>query len=169
MLASERDQLKKEIWEFADRFKQDRSGLLPALQHIQSEYRYISPYAMQEVAHAFLIHPVEVHGVVSFYSFLSTVKKGKFIVRLCQTISCDMAGKAALATQLENELGIKFGQTTADGMFTLEYTNCLGMCDQGPAMLVNEEVYTKVTPEAVAEIIDGYVKKFGAHATEEEN
>jgi len=168
MLAFERDQLRKEIHEIAEKFQRDRNGLMPVLHHIQNAYRCISPYAMQEVAHAFNIHPVEVHGVVSFYSFFSTEKKGKFIIRLCQTISCDMANKAALAKQLENELGIKFGQTTRDGMFTLEYTNCLGMCDQGPAMLVNDEVYTKVKPESVAEIIDSYVKKFGAHATQEE-
>ena len=167
MLAFQRDQLKNEIWTMAKEWENHRGGLLPVLQHIQRKYRYISPEAMQETAAAFRIHPVEVQGVVSFYSFLSTEKKGKFIVRLCQTISCDMAGKEALARQLENDLGIKFGQTTPDGMFTLEYTNCLGMCDRGPAMLVNDEVYTKVAPENVAEIIDTYVKKFGAHVLQE--
>ncbi len=165
MLASEKDQLQHAIQTIAKEHQNRRSGLLPVLQHIQKEFRYISPEAMQEVADAFNIHPVEVHGVVSFYSFLTCEKKGKFIIRLCQTISCDMAGKRTLARQLETELGIKFGQTTKDGMFTLEYTNCLGMCDQGPAMLVNDEVYTKVTPESVSEIIESYVKKFGAHVT----
>ena len=148
-------------------FSWQRNGLLPALQHIQTNYHHISPHAMQEVASAFGIHPVEVQGVVSFYSFLSTQKKGKFIIRLCQTISCNMAGKKDIARQLENELGIKFGKTTKDGMFTLEYTNCIGMCDQGPAMLVNTEVYTKVTPESVSEILHSYLKKFGAHMTQE--
>ncbi|MFZ2957231.1 MAG: NAD(P)H-dependent oxidoreductase subunit E [Candidatus Ozemobacteraceae bacterium] len=168
MLASERDQLKTEIWEMAKKFDYHRSGLMPVLQHIQQKYRHISPEVMQETAGAFHIHPVEVQGVVSFYSFLSTERKGKFIIRLCQTISCDMAGKAALARQLENDLGISFGKTTKDGLFTLEYTNCLGMCDSGPALLVNDEIYTKVTPESVAEIIDTYVKKFGANVTTEE-
>lgn len=168
MLASERDQLCKEIQEIGGKFGFDRSGLLPVLQHIQWKYRSVSPAAMQEVAEYFSIHPVEVHGVVSFYSFFSTAKKGKFILRLCQTISCDMASKSAVARQLENELEIKFGETTKDGMFTLEYTNCLGMCDQGPALLVNDEIYTKVTPEGVREIIDSYVKKFGAFSTVEE-
>ncbi len=167
MLASEKDQLRHEVTAIAKRYEFHRSGLMPALQHVQRAYHHISPEAMQEVADIFQIHPAEVHGVVSFYSFLSTTRKGRFVVRLCQTISCEMADKKAIAVQLENDLGIKFGETTPDGMFTLEYTNCLGMCDQGPAMLVNDEVYTKVTPESVADIIETYVKKFGAHVTHE--
>jgi len=165
MLASERNQLKNEIVKLAEKYDYERSGLLPALNYIQGTYRHISGYTMQEVADVFKINPVEVQGVVSFYSFLSIEPKGKFIIRLCRTISCDMAGKEAVAKQLENELEIKFGETTRDGLFTLEYTNCLGMCDRGPAMLINEDIYTGVTPEAVLDIIEKYRGKFGAHVT----
>jgi len=169
MLASERDQLKAEITKMAKKYDHHRSGLIPVLQHVQNISRHISPEAMQDIAEAFKIHPVEVQGVVSFYSFLSTEKKGKFVVRLCRTISCDMAGKEAVANQLENELGIEFGETTSDGMFTLEFTNCLGMCDQGPAMLVNDDIHTKVTPEKVADIIESYRSRFGAHVIQGEH
>ncbi|MEQ8188858.1 MAG: NADH-quinone oxidoreductase subunit NuoE [Candidatus Eremiobacterota bacterium] len=165
MLEAEKNQLKSEITRLAGTYNNHRSGLLPVLLHIQQKYRYISSYAMQEVADVFNIHPVEVYGVVSFYSFLSTEKKGKFVIHVCQTISCDMAGKNAIVRQLENELGIKFGETTPDGMFTLAYTNCLGVCDRGPAMLVNEDIYTKVKPEDVLDIIEIYRAKFGAHVT----
>ena len=166
MLASEKEQLHQDVVMFAENCASHRSGLLPVLQHIQREYRHIPAEAMQEVADAFNIHPAEVYGVVSFYSFLSTKRKGKFIVRLCKTISCDLAGKNGIATQLENDLGVKFGQTTSDGKFTLEYTHCLGMCDQGPAMLVNDEVYSKVTLESVTDIIESYIRKSGAHVTQ---
>jgi [NiFe] hydrogenase diaphorase moiety large subunit len=71
-----------------------------------------------------------------------------------------------VARQLENELGIVFGQTTPDGRFSLEWASCLGMCDQGPALLVNEIVYTKVTPETVHQIIEDCRKVFGAHAAQ---
>lgn len=169
MLASERDHLKSEINRMAKKFDYHRSGLIPVLQHVQNISRHISPEAMQDIAGAFKIHPVEVQGVVSFYSFLSTEKKGKFVVRLCRTISCDMAGKEAVANQLENELGIEFGETTSDGMFTLEFTNCLGMCDQGPAMLVNDDIHTHVTPEKVADIIESYRSRFGAHVIQGEH
>jgi [NiFe] hydrogenase diaphorase moiety large subunit len=95
-----------------------------------------------------------VHGVVTFYSFLSEQPQGRFVIRLCQTITCDLAGKDRVARQLANDLGVEFGQTTEDGLFSLEWTNCLGMCDQGPAMLVNDEIHTRVTPEKVHNIIE---------------
>ena len=93
---------------------------------------------MQVLADLLDLHPVEVYGVVSFYTFLNSEKKGRYVVRLCQTISCDMAGKDAVAAALREALGIEFGETTEDGVFSLEWANCLGMCDQGPAMLVND-------------------------------
>ena len=169
MLASEREKLRSDINKMAEKFNYHRSGLIPVLQHVQKVSRHISPEAMQDIAIAFDIHPVEVQGVVSFYSFLSTEKKGKFVIRLCRTITCDMAGKEAVANQLENELGIEFGETTPDGMFTLEFTNCLGMCDQGPAMLVNDDIHTKVTPDKVVDILDSYRKRFGANVLQGEH
>ena len=71
-----------------------------------------------------------------------------------------------MARQLENELGIRFGETTPDGRFSLEWASCLGMCDQGPALLVNDRVYTRVSPEQVHRIIDDCRKVFGAHAAQ---
>jgi NADH:ubiquinone oxidoreductase subunit E len=161
MLVSEQDKLRQDIDGLAERFGGARSALMPILQEVQRKYAHVSPFAMQVIADRLGIHPVEVHGVVSFYSFLSEVPKGKYIVRLCRTISCDMAGKDPLARQLETDLGITFGETTRDGVFTLEWANCIGMCDQGPALLVNERVYTQVTPSRVHEILDDCRAIFG--------
>jgi len=166
MLRTERDTLGEEIVALANRYENKRSGLLPILQAIQEKYHHISEFAMQEIANMLDIHPVEVYGVVSFYSFLRTGSTGTFVIRLCQTISCNMAGKNNVARQLENELGIKFGETTADGHFTLEYANCLGLCDQGPALLVNDVAYTHVTPEMVRDIIQGCKRAFTAYVQE---
>ena len=131
----------------------ERNALLPILRGIMDKYHHISPGAMQIVAEHLKIHAIEVQDAASFYSFLSTKAKGKYIVRLCQTASCKMSNALGIASQLENELGIKFGETTADQMFTLEWTNCLGMCDQGPALLVNDKMYTRVTADQVGKII----------------
>jgi len=166
MLQTERETLGNEIVELAKKYEYKRSGLMPILQAIQSKYQHISDFAMQEIANLLDIHPVEVYGVVTFYAFLRAKSTGKFVFRLCKTISCDMAGKANVARQLENELGIKFGETTGDGRFSLEYANCLGLCDQGPALLVNDIAFTKVTPEKVHEIIKGCKQVFSAHAQE---
>ncbi|NQT24620.1 NADH-quinone oxidoreductase subunit NuoE [candidate division KSB1 bacterium] len=157
----EREKLALLIESLKEKYGNNRSALLPMLQDIQAEYGYLSGLIMQETAHALGIHPVEVEGVASFYSFLRTdTKQGKYVVRLCQTISCDLAGKARIARQFENELGIQFGETTQDGKFTLEYTNCLGMCDQGPAVMVNDRLFAKVTPEMVPQIINDCKRDF---------
>lgn len=154
MQVLDRTKIIQEISDLKKTYGDDRSALLPILQDLQETYGYLPDLVMQETAHALEIHPVEVEGVASFYSFFRRKEKqGKYVLRLCQTISCDLAGKVNVARQLENELGIKFGETTKDGMFTLEYTNCLGMCDQGPAMLVNDRLFAKVTPDKVPYII----------------
>jgi len=150
----DRQEINQEIEKLKLRFGADRSALLPILQDLQEKYGYLPDIILQETAHALGIHPVEVEGVASFYSFFRTKERqGKYVIRLCQTISCDLAGKTNTARQLENELGIKFDETTRDHLFTLEYTNCLGMCDQGPAVLINDRLFSQVTPDKVSQII----------------
>ena len=153
MLVLEKNAMTEEIEQLVEKYGRSRSSLLPILQDIQRKHSHISDFAQQEVARLLDIHPVEIYSVITFYSFLNTNPKGRNIVRLCQTITCDMAGKTGIAKALERELGIKFGETTKDNKFTLEYVNCLGMCDQGPAVLINERVYPKVTPEKAVQIL----------------
>ena len=147
MLVFEKTSFAKEIELLVDKFGRDRSSLLIILQEIQKKHRYISEYAQQEVARQLRIHPVEVYSIVSFYGFLNSEPKGRNIVRLCRTITCDMKDKESIEKAIERELGIKMGETTEDKKFTIEYANCLGLCDEGPAMVINERVYTKLTPE----------------------
>ncbi len=164
MLVTEQDRMREDIQGWVEEFGRTRTALMPILQGVQNRYGCVSDLAMQVVADQLGIHPVEVYGVVSFYAFLKEHKAGRYVIRLCQTLSCDMVGKERVARQLENDLGIRFGETTPDGKFSLEYASCLGMCDQGPAMLINDKVFTRVTPEMVHGIIEDYRSKFGAHA-----
>ncbi len=168
MLITEQDKLRESIEGWVEKYGRDRSSLLPILQEIQKRHFYVPPYAMQVLADLLGIHPVEVHGVVTFYSFLKEAPQGKFVVRLCRTIACDMVGKDRVARQLQNDLGIDFGETTPDGAFTLEWTNCLGMCDQGPAMMVNDHIHTRVTPDKVHEIIADCRRRLSPSARQEE-
>jgi NADH:ubiquinone oxidoreductase subunit E len=164
MLVTERERLREELVHLADAYGRQRSALMPILQEVQRRYSRISEYAMQFIADLLDIHPVEVYSVVSFYSFLGDQAQGQFVICLCRTITCDMAGKSQIARQLENDLGINFGQTTADGKFSLCWANCLGMCDQGPAMLVNDRIYTRVTPEKVHGILEQCRRSFAGHS-----
>ncbi|MBC8374061.1 MAG: NADH-quinone oxidoreductase subunit NuoE [Phycisphaerae bacterium] len=164
MLVSNRNRLDRELDVLIDKCGRQRTALMPILQAVQRKYGFIRNFAMQKIADALSIHPVEVHGVVTFYSFLSEKPRGRFIIRLCRTISCEMAGKDRVAAQLETELGIKFGETTVDKRFTLEWANCMGLCDQGPAMLVNDTHYTRVTPQRVLEILEECRSRLSPHA-----
>lgn len=166
MLMTERDRLVHEIRSLAESLGRGRNALMPMLQEVARRYNRIDDFAMQVIAHELGIHPVEVHSVVSFYAFLGDKPQGRFVIRLCRTISCDMQGKNRVARQLENDLGITFGETTPDGKFTLDWANCMGLCDQGPALLVNDRLYTKVSAERVHDLLEECRKSFGVHATE---
>lgn len=156
MIDIKQNAMTEEIEMLVGKFGSTRDALMPIIQNIQINHGMISDFAQQEVARMLDVHPVEVYGVVTFYSFLSETPKGRYIVRLCRTISCDMAGKEAVARAVERELGIRFGETTADNKFSLEYINCMGMCDQGPSMLVNDLVFTKLTPHTVVDILSKF-------------
>ncbi len=136
-----------------------RAALIPILRDIKEKHHGIDSEAMQLVASILDLPLVEVAAVSTFYSFIHAEDQGRFLFRLCRTYSCELAGKMEVARQLERELGIRFGETSADKAFTLEWANCMGMCDQGPAMLVNEDIYTKLTPDKVHEIVEDYRKR----------
>ena len=154
MFVEEKNALTEEIENYIQKYGSNRSALLPILQEIQRRHSHISNFAQQEVARMLDIHPVEVYSVISFYSFLHTKPRGRNIVRLCRTIVCDMAGKNNVEEAIKRELGINFGETTKDKRITLEYTNCLGMCDVGPSMIVNERIYTKLDPGKAVNILN---------------
>lgn len=152
---NEYDDLQKEIDDLIETNGESRNSLIPILQEIKKRRTFVNSFAMQYVADRLNLSSAEVYGVVSFYSFLKEQNYSHFTISLCQTISCDMADKARIAKELESVLDIKFGETTSDGMFTLQWTNCIGMCDESPAMLINEQVFSKITPEKINEIIKG--------------
>ncbi len=154
MLIEEKNALSEEIEGYIKEYGTNRSALLPILQAVQRKHSFVSDYAQQEIARMLDIHPVEVYSVISFYSFLNSKPTGRNVVRLCRTISCDMAGKSQIENAIRRELGIEFGETTKDNKITLEYTNCVGMCDVGPAMIINERVYTKLNPEKAVNILN---------------
>lgn len=135
-----------------------RNSLMPVLQGIVKEERYLSEEAMILVAKELDLSTADVFGTASFYTFLDTVPRGKNIIRICKTITCHMKGKDEIIEALESALKIKVGETTHDKKFTLLTANCLGWCHKGPVMLVNDEVYPEVTPQKAIEIVEGYAK-----------
>ena len=133
-----------------------RTALMPILQAVVKERNYLEDKEMIAVAKALDLSPAEVFGTASFYTFLDTVPRGKYCIRVCKTISCHMAGKDEIIKALEDTLRIKVGETTVDKQFTLMTANCLGWCHKGPVMLINDEVYPELTPQRAIEIVNGY-------------
>jgi NADH:ubiquinone oxidoreductase subunit E len=154
MLVEEKTSLAEEIESLVDEHGDDRSALLTILHEIQKKHRYISEYAQQEIARHLRLQPVEVYSVVSFYAFLNSEPKGRNIVRICRTVSCEMKNKEAIEKAIKRELNIKIGGTTKDNKFTVEYANCLGLCDVAPAMSINDRVYTRLTPEKAVKLLN---------------
>ena len=148
--------IQETIRELADHYGRSHEALLPILQGIFENYHYLPAEAMVEVARELDISAAHVYGTATFYSFLDSGHSGKYIIRVCKTITCMMHGKNLIVQALEDVLKIKPGQTTLDGLFTFKETNCLGQCHKGPAMLINDTPYTDLTPEKVSEIINEY-------------
>jgi len=136
-----------------------RESLLPILQAVVEQDRFLSEDAILKIAEETKIPAADVFGTASFYSFLDIVPRGKYVIRVCKTITCAMKGKNQILLALQDFLKIKPGETTPDKLFTILETNCLGWCHKAPAMLVNDEVYTELTPNMVIDILSSYKEK----------
>lgn len=147
------------VKELSDKHGRERESLMPILQEIVQKHNYLTDEAMVEVAKELDISAAEVYGTASFYTFLDTQVRGKYVIRVCKTITCSMKGKGDIIHMLEDMLKIKVGETTADRQFSLVETNCIGWCHKAPAILINEMPYTELTPEKVSEIIKDYMQK----------
>ncbi|MCF8296341.1 MAG: NAD(P)H-dependent oxidoreductase subunit E [Saprospiraceae bacterium] len=146
------------IREQIEKHGKGRESLMPILQSIVEKNNYLTNENMVEIAKELDISAADVYGTASFYSFLETEERGKYVIRVCKSITCDMKGKGKILSTLEGILKIKLGETTQNKKFSLLETNCIGLCDQGPAMLINDEYYNHLTPEKVRTIIGDYIR-----------
>lgn len=147
------------VKELSEKHGRERSSLIPILQGVVDRYNYLTDEVMVEIAKELDISAAEVYGTASFYTFLDTRERGKYVIRVCKTITCSMKGKGEIIQALEDMLKIKVGETTSDKLFSIVETNCIGWCHKAPAILINEMPYTELTPEKVVEIIKGYMNK----------
>jgi NADH-quinone oxidoreductase subunit E len=147
------------IKDLADKYGRKRESLLPILQGVVERENYLSEYSMVEIAREMDLPAAEVYGTATFYSFMEVKPMGRFVIRICKTITCSMKGKNQVVFAIQDMLKIKVGETTPDGRFSLLQTNCLGLCHKAPAMLINHTPFTDLTPEKVRDIISTYMKK----------
>ena len=154
------ENIQSAIKEICQSCGNDRTRMMDIIRAVQQRFGRVGSEAMNLIAKCVNCRRVEVEGVVSFYAFLSKKAKGKVVIRLCNDVVDRMAGVDAIADAFKKELAIDFGQTTPDGKITLEYTPCIGMCDQAPAALINDEVITYLSTDKVKEIVTDIKKHY---------
>ncbi len=148
------------VCDILDRNGRNPARLIPILQAVQSEYRYLPEEIMNFVATSLGISPARVFGVATFYSLFTLRPKGKYLVRVCDGTACHLKQSADIHDAVLRRLGVgKGNETTPDMLFTVETVNCLGACGLGPAMVVNEEVFGGLSPDRATAIIDDIIRK----------
>ena len=148
----------KQITDIVNRYKDEETPLMIILEAIQTEYGYI-PLEVQELVSSLTGIPVaEIYGVVTFYSFFSLTPKGKYIIGVCLGTACYVKGSQLVLDKFCELLGIKPGQTTEDGLFTIDVLRCIGACALAPAVTINGKVYSQVQVDNVVKIIAEYHK-----------
>jgi NADH-quinone oxidoreductase subunit E len=145
-------QIEKDI---LPRYPTRRAATPPVLHAIHDKHNWIPYQAIEETAAFLGLQPSEVLDTASFYEMYWTQPKGKYLVMVCQSISCELRGHEALLEKLEKKLGIEVGQTTPDGRFTLMHGECLGSCGTAPCALVNDTLHEDLTAENFEKVLDG--------------
>ena len=146
----------KKINEICDRYANEKTPLMMILSDIQKEYGYI-PLEVQEIVSARTgVSVAEIYGVVTFYSFFSLTPKGKYVIGVCLGTACYVKGAQQVLDKFSELLGIKPGETSEDGLFTLDALRCIGACGIAPAVTINGRVYPKLSVDAVPKVVNEY-------------
>jgi len=136
------------------RYPEPRSALLPLLHLVQSEDAYVSPAGIEFCADVLILSKAEVSAVATFYSQYKRHPNGEYTVGVCTNTLCAVMGGDAILEVLESELGVHAGQTTGDGMITLEHIECNAACDYAPVVMVNWEFFDNQTPSSATELVN---------------
>lgn len=130
------------------------SSLIPIMQDIQAEYRYLPPELLVYIAKRLGINEAKAYGVATFYENFSFDPKGKYVIKVCDGTACHVRKSAAILERVYSDLGLsKEKGTTDDMLFTVETVSCLGACGLAPVMMVNDTVYPSMTPDAASELL----------------
>ena len=146
----------KHITEICDRHAGEKTPLIMILNDIQNEYGYIPLEVQQIVSDKTGISVAEIYGVVTFYSFFSLVPNGKYVIGVCLGTACYVKGAQQVIDKFSEILGIGAGQTTEDGLFTIDALRCIGACGLAPVMTINDDVYGRLTGDELDSILAKY-------------
>jgi NADH-quinone oxidoreductase subunit E len=150
----------QKVCDILKKYEYNSYKLIPILQEIQEEYRYLPEDIMTFVASSLDISPAKVYGVASFYAHFALEPKGKYIIKVCDGTACHVRHSTKIIESIYGKLELSEKKnTTNDLLFTLEIVSCLGACGLAPVVVVNEDVYPAMTPESMATVIDNIIQK----------
>ena len=148
------EKLSNEMKELLKNYSQDKSNLIQILNEVQEKYGYIPKQSQIEISNYLSIPMAEIYGVITFYSRFSLKPQGKYKISVCLGTACFVKGSQKIMDRLTERLKIEPGQTTKDGMFTIDQTRCVGACGLAPVFTVNGEVYGKATVQKLDQVLD---------------
>lgn len=150
----------EKVCQIVEKYERNPSKLIPILQEVQKEYRYLPEEVMTFVATCLDLSPARVYGVASFYANFALKPKGKYVIHICDGTACHVKGSGRIKEALYKKLALnKDKQTTDDLLFTVEPVSCLGACGLAPVLTVNEKVYGQMTPENAEKLVDEILEK----------
>ena len=144
-----------------EELKDQPGALMPILQHAQSIFGCVSLDVQKVIADSLGVTLSEVYGVATFYSQFSLTPKGKHKISVCLGTACYVKGSDKILAEIENQLGIKSGECTPDGLFSIDSCRCVGACGLAPVMMIDEDVYGKLTPKEIGKILKKYTDEEG--------
>jgi NADH-quinone oxidoreductase subunit E len=148
------------VCEILNKYDHNPHKLIPILQEMQEEYKYLPENIMNFVSTALGVSPATIYGIVTFYSHFTLSPKGKYVIKVCDGTACHVKRSTAILETLEKELGLSKGKTTSDDMlFTLETVACLGACGLAPVVVINDEVHGLMTPDSTRELLASIRRK----------
>jgi NADH-quinone oxidoreductase E subunit len=150
------ERLTKEMEEILKKHLKQKDSLIAILNEVQEKYGYIPKTSQMEISKYLNMPLAEIYGVITFYSRFTTSPKGKYNIAVCLGTACFVKGSQSILDRLKERLKISGGQTTPDGKFSIDEVRCVGACGLAPVMVINGEVYGKVTPEMIKGILDKY-------------
>ena len=144
----------EQVDKIIDAYGADRATSLAVLQEIQQEYNYLPRAALERVSERLDINLGDLYQLATFYRTFTLRPKGEFCIKVCLGTACHIHGGPLILEAFERELGIKAGESTPDGLYSLEATSCLGACAQAPFVMVNDEPYPQMTVDRVPEVVE---------------
>ena len=150
------DEKERKLQEIVEKYKNTKGALIPVLHEVQEVYGYLPMSVQKQISESMNIPLSEIYGVVTFYTQFSLKPKGRFKVSACMGTACYVKGSSKILDELQEKLGIHVGDCTDDGKFSLDACRCIGACGLAPVIMINDDVYGRLTAEDIEKVLDKY-------------